>query len=143
MNIRSILILLLGAFVANVLYATNDTWFGLSQAVTTTIRMKRSGYADPPRLNTLALPVLPKDMIASEANISVSVRFVVSEDGHVQAARISESTDKPFAALALETVNGWTFQPARDRLTHKSIPVEMECKFILIIQEQPTPPFFD
>lgn len=66
-----------------------------------------------PRLRTSVPPTYPLGAYVTNAKALVKVAFVISEDGHVEEARIYEASDDRFSAPALEAVRAWTFHPGQ------------------------------
>lgn len=72
--------------------------------------------APPPlkrmRMISAAAPAYPLLLRLGHVNAKVIVSFVVGADGHVEDARIIESSDSRFNDSALEAIRRFTFIPA-------------------------------
>jgi TonB family protein len=58
-------------------------------------------------------PQYPEELQRARVGGTVTVRFVVDENGDVQDARAVDSTDKRFESAALDAVRKWKFKPGR------------------------------
>ena len=58
-------------------------------------------------------PVYPAQMMASRLQGSVTVEFIIDEEGRTRDLRLIRSTYKEFEAPALEAIRQWRFEPAR------------------------------
>lgn len=67
----------------------------------------------PPRVLFQQPPVYPAQMMTSRLQGSVTVEFIIDEEGHTRDLRLIRSTYKEFEAPALEAIRQWRFEPAR------------------------------
>lgn len=86
----------------------------MTEAATDTKQASIVDMADldkQPELLSPVDPVYPRDMLKAKQQGSVTIQFVLNEEGQVEEPRVENATRAEFERPALEAIRKWRFRP--------------------------------